>query len=328
MQMPVLGHDDGGAVSWKLGRPNAANLNALVLGDGGTGKPEVVASVLNQLPPEVRLFVVDTAGSYADLLGSDTDVLEPWGRPLPLNPLGMPTGAPARALDRSVSELRNVLIEACGDQQPLDAEQTARLERHLRRLVRRDEGLAELDRQLEPDLHAALSVTREARVFTGGPPLGSLLHARTILDLSPALGDRRTAGLVASLSLLALARHLATEPSATDACRFLVVVDDADVAQPRSVLQLVRQGRSRGLGIVACTSAPADLPVELVDEAGLIICLRLPGVAASSAAELLGGGAALAARIRGLGDGRALVCQGQESPQEVVVAAVDRQARP
>jgi pSer/pThr/pTyr-binding forkhead associated (FHA) protein len=329
MAPPLLGESLGHSIVWQIDDGTLRNLNLVLLGASDTGKTQLAAAVVSQLDPATRVFVADLKGEYAVMDLPSVTVLDPWARTLRFNPLLPTDPAASRGGERLVIEVRDALAAACSSRSRLVNHQVTRLERALAEVVSTGGGMSDLSRVLDDDLLAIFGDLFGSRLFGTGPPLGELLHERSLLDLSSIPGDGMTSEMVGALALVGLEEQVRVEPEASEACRFMVLVDPADhLAHQRALNVIAREGGSRGLGLIVATQRPEVLPGDLVAQAGMVACFRLGGEAASIAATRLGGSSTLAERIRRLAQGHAIVRQGEAAPIELRAVQYHELAEP
>jgi hypothetical protein len=308
---PVLGYDGSKAVYWHIDKPSLGNLNMQIVGAPGTGKSRCLKRLLRQIHQRTNLLLVDPKGEYAAARLAGVTVHNPWATPMPYNPLAIVASDDPRAKDRAVIELRDSIVQSCGA--GLGHKQVSRLTDALDKVVA-SATTDELHEVLDPELRAAIGDLTGRQLFGDGPPLGKLLESRSIVNLGDVPGDGRTKILFSAFVLATAAQNLATWPDAPHALRALIVADEAHrLTRLRPLEVLAREGRSRGAGLILSTQLPWDLPSAITAQMGTTICFSLPGSHAVAAAEHLGH-PQLAAKIRALGTGSALVIQGHEDP--------------
>ncbi|MEV5446971.1 helicase HerA-like domain-containing protein, partial [Streptomyces sp. NPDC052644] len=116
-------------------------------------------------------------------------------------------------------------------------------------------------------------------------------------------------------------------PPVPNSVRYIVVVDEAHrVAAFKAVDTMIREGRSKGLGVILATQQPGDLPDVVATNAQTKVCFRLPDatVAAVAARKLNPADSRLAEQIRTLGKGEALVSFGGTRPRLLRMAQAYR----
>lgn len=312
---PRIGDAGGGAVTWGLQNRGLGNYNLAVLGAPGTGKTQVVAGLLRQLPDATRLMIIDPKGEYAGLELPDMTCFEPWRAPIPYNPLVV-ADTDGRAAERLAIDLRDAIAQAFLTRGRLGHRQIARIASALNEtLAVNHPSMTTLHELLDDDLVAVLGDLTGGELFGAGPPVTSMLDERVILDLAAIPGNGVTGELLVAFVLVAACVRVGSAPFADGTVRFVVVVDEAHrVGRLAALERLAREGRAKGLSVVTCTQHPADLPDALAAQAATTVCFRLHGPAADVAAGRLGGGSKLATTIRRLPAGHAVVAQGSAAP--------------
>ncbi|MEV0939588.1 helicase HerA-like domain-containing protein [Micromonospora wenchangensis] len=342
-QAPILGWDasTGEEVRWHPAGPEQGvlqNGHVEVWGSSGMGKTQFTMSLLAQLAHHSgsKFGIADFKNDYSD----ETDFpqlagakfLDLWNDGAPYNPLALDDFTD-RAVNTAVIELRDTVEVATKTFTRIGVRQRAKLEKALRSAyaVGRSEGrwptLKLLDDELDADLAGVIGDLTHNELFRDGPPLGEVIDQSVVFGLSRIPGNGQTTVLAAGFILSALLLRVQSLPPVPNSVRYIVVVDEAHrVAAFKAVDTMIREGRSKGLGVILATQQPGDLPDVVATNAQTKVCFRLPDatVAAVAARKLNPADSRLAEQIRTLGKGEALVSFGGTRPRLLRMAQAYR----
>lgn len=331
----VLGWDGvGDAVkldSW--GDPtDAGNGHVLVYGASGMGKSQWLRAVVGQaVAVGMTACVVDQVGEFTDLAGLAVE------RPLKgmhHNPLCPPSSSPADEERTKVAVVEAVVGALRSRGFGLGHRQTDQLRDALDELYAeaaagsRWPTLQGLHGHLSADLRAAMGELTGREPFGSGGPLGNIVLSNTVVDLTDVPGTATLQILIIGLILASLDLRLASLPPASGPVEHLLVLDEADrVSAFGSLVRVLREARTVGVGVVLASQQPQDLPDLAHTVAGTAVCLRLgPRAATVAAGHLDGSDPALAERICRLAAGEAIVRVGADRPVKVRLAQHHRDA--
>ncbi len=292
----LVGHQsDEAAVHWSLDRtanPALPNYGFLVSGDAGQGKTQAIKSVVAQA---VRLgcsaLVFDFKNDYGDngadrFAGDNGFTVVNLNDGLPFNPLRLAPRGPsgAQAIDH-IFEVTAILAATLsfGDQQKTvfrDALTTAF--EHLR-VPLQDwvdpaktpaPSLADVIRIVEQsDAKAGLPLVNRLGLLHGKHLLpadaaarldfAALADSRTVLSFHALPNDTQLKRVLAELILMQLQGYM-LRGDQPGALRRLLVFDEAwRVADSPRLIELAREGRAFGVGVVAGTQFADDLTADL-----------------------------------------------------------------
>jgi DNA helicase HerA-like ATPase len=292
----LIGQDsDGRPVHWTLdkdARPALPNFGLLVSGDAGQGKTQVIKAVIAEVARlGCPILVFDFKNDYADAPGdrfaSDNGlVVVDLNDGLPFNPLKLPPQGPsgAQAIDH-VYEVAGILSATLklGDQQKAllrDALQAAfeRLGVPLREWVDPEptpapalddvvEIATELDERRAESLINRLGLLHGKRLLPSDPQarirFDELLAGRVVLSFNALPNDDQLKRALAELVLIQLQGRM-LRGDQPRALRRLLVFDEAwRAADSARLIQLAREGRAFGVGVVAGSQFADDLSPEL-----------------------------------------------------------------
>ncbi|MEU4594250.1 ATP-binding protein [Micromonospora aurantiaca (nom. illeg.)] len=343
---PVLGWDatTGEEVRWHPAGPEQGvlqNGHVEVWGSSGMGKTQFTMSLLAQLAHHSgsKFGIADFKNDYSDETGfpylAGAKFLDLWNDGAPYNPLALGEFS-ERAVNTAVIELRDTVEVATKSFTRIGVRQRAKLEKALRSAyaVGRAEGrwptLRLLDDELDADLSGVIGDLTHNELFRDGPPLGEVIDHNVVFGLSRIPGNGQTTVLAAGFILSALLLRVQSLPPVPNSVRYVTVVDEAHrVAAFKAIDTMIREGRSKGLGVVLATQQPGDLPDVVATNAQTKVCFRLPDatVAAAAARKLNPNDSRLAEQIRTLGKGEALVSFGGTKPRLLRMAQAYRDRR-
>ena len=322
---PILGWDanTGREVRWPAVGPGALpNSNIAVGGTSGAGKTAFVQALLVQLARRngTCFGVTDFKDDYLPL-ADDAELVDLWRDGLVYNPLALEDDS-RRAVDRAVIEIRDAVTAAArscsvrlGHRQ-LDRLRTALTEIYgTCRADGRWPTMLDLDAALGDDLSAAIGDLTRNEIFRDGPPLGRAMERSLVFGLAGIPGGSGiTQTLATGFILSSLMLRIHATPTRPDTMAYALAIDEAHrVAGFKAVDTLIREGRSKGLAMIVATQQPDDMPAVVAANAATQICFGQPdaATAAVAAKRLDPTDATLAARIRRLGTGRAVVRLGR-----------------
>ncbi|MFF5074224.1 helicase HerA-like domain-containing protein [Micromonospora olivasterospora] len=343
---PILGWDatTGEEVRWHPAGPEQGvlqNGHMEVWGSSGMGKTQFTMSLLAQLAHHSgsKFGIADFKNDYSDETGfphlAGATFLDLWNDGAPYNPLALDDFTD-RSVDTAVIELRDTVEVATKSFTRIGVRQRGKLEKALRSAYAtgRKEGrwptLRLLDDELDDDLKGVIGDLTRNELFREGPPLGEVIDQNVVFGLSRIPGNGQTTVLAAGFILSALLLRVQSLPPVPNSVRYIAVVDEAHrVAAFKAVDTMIREGRSKGLGVVLATQQPGDLPDVVATNAQTKVCFRLPDatVAASAARKLNPNDTRLAEQIRTLGKGEALVSFGGTKPRLLRMAQAYRDRR-
>ncbi|WP_431893369.1 helicase HerA-like domain-containing protein [Micromonospora haikouensis] len=343
---PILGWDAaiGEEVRWHPAGPEQGvlqNGHVEVWGSSGMGKTQFTMSLLAQLAHHSgsKFGIADFKNDYSDETGfpqlAGAKFLDLWNDGAPYNPLALEDFTD-RSVDTAVIELRDTVEVATKSFTRIGIRQRGKLEKALRSAyaVGRREGrwptLRLLDDELDDDLKGVIGDLTRNELFREGPPLGEVIDQNVVFGLSRIPGNGQTTVLAAGFILSALLLRVQSLPPVPNSVRYVAVVDEAHrVAAFKAVDTMIREGRSKGLGVVLATQQPGDLPDVVATNAQTKVCFRLPDatVAAAAARKLNPNDSRLAEQIRTLGKGEALVSFGGTKPRLLRMAQAYRDRR-
>ncbi|MEV0394164.1 ATP-binding protein [Polymorphospora rubra] len=343
---PVLGWDatTGEEVRWHPAGPEQSvlqNGHVEVWGSSGMGKTQFTMSLLAQLAHHSgsKFGIADFKNDYSDETGfphlAGAKFLDLWNDGAPYNPLALGEFT-ERAVNTAVIELRDTVEVATKSFTRIGVRQRAKLEKALRSAyaVGRAEGrwptLRLLDDELDADLSGVIGDLTHNELFRDGPPLGEVIDHNVVFGLSRIPGNGQTTVLAAGFILSALLLRVQSLPPVPNSVRYVTVVDEAHrVAAFKAIDTMIREGRSKGLGVLLATQQPGDLPDVVATNAQTKVCFRLPDatVAAAAARKLNPNDSRLAEQIRTLGKGEALVSFGGTKPRLLRMAQAYRDRR-
>ncbi|OMC19069.1 ATP-binding protein [Mycobacterium sp. SP-6446] len=330
---PILGWDatTGQEVRWHpAGLEQTLNNGHLeIWGTSGMGKTQFAMSLLAQLShySGSKFGIADFKNDYSDETGfprfAGADFLDLWDTGAPYNPLALTVESP-RAIDTAVIELRDTVDEAARAFVRMGHRQKQKLEKALHEAyaIGREEErwptLRTLDDQLDADLAGVMGDLTRYELFKSGPPLGDVVDRNVVFGLSKIPGNGQTTVLAAGFILSALLLRIQSLPPVPNTIRYLAVVDEAHrVAEFRAIQTMIREGRSKGLGVVLATQQPLDLHPVVAANAQTKICFGISDAtaAAMAARRLDPGDRRLPEQIRTLGKGEAYVSLGGDIPR-------------
>jgi hypothetical protein len=340
---PILGWDasTGEEVRWHPAGPEQGvlqNGHMEVWGSSGMGKTQFTMSLLAQLAHHSgsKFGIADFKNDYSGETGfpqlAGAKFVDLWNDGAPYNPLALDEFTD-RAVNTAVIELRDTVEVATKSFTRIGVRQRAKLEKALRSAyaIGRKEGrwptLRLLDDQLDADLAGVIGDLTHNELFRDGPPLGEVIDQNVVFGLSRIPGNGQTTILAAGFILSALLLRVQSLPPVPNSVRYVTVVDEAHrVAAFKAIDTMIREGRSKGLGVVLATQQPGDLPDVVATNAQTKVCFRLPDatVAAAAARKLNPTDSRLAEQIRTLGKGEALVSFGGTRPRLLRVAQAYR----
>ena len=340
---PLLGWDaaTGEEVFWHPAGPGQhvlQNGHMEIWGSSGMGKTQFVMSLLAQLSQHSnsRFGIADFKNDYSDDTGfpalAGAEFLDLWNDGAPYNPLALDDDS-ERAIATAVIELRDTVDEATRAFTRMGIRQRAKLENALRDAynVGRTEGrwptLRTLDDQLDADLAGIMGDLTRHELFRSGEPLGGVIDRNVVFGLSKIPGNGQTTVLAAGFILSALLLRIQNLPPVPNTIRYVAVIDEAHrVAAFQAIKTMIREGRSKGLGVVLATQQPLDLPEIVAANAQTKICFGLPDatVATIAARKLDPGNPRLSEQIRTLGVGEAFVGLRGDAPRLLRMAQAHR----
>jgi DNA helicase HerA-like ATPase len=282
---------DNSDVRWTLDedtKPKLPNFGLLVSGDAGQGKTQIIKAVIAEAaalgcPILIFDFKNDYGGAFASAHSFE---LVDLNERLPFNPLKLPPHAPsgAQAINH-IFEVAGLLGETLhlGDQQKallrnaLEAAYTARGV-PLNDWVSPDETPAPslgdviekaraLDEQSANRLINRLGLLHGKRLLPADAEarmsFGQLVGAKVVLSFSNLPNDDQLKRALAELILIQIQGHM-LRGAQPRALRRLLVFDEAwRAADSKRLIQLAREGRAFGVGVVAGSQFADDLSAEL-----------------------------------------------------------------
>lgn len=332
---PILGWDQYNLepLRWPAAGPDAlSNAHMQIWGSSGAGKTEFIKMLLSQVAQTggTHFGIADFKNDYEAAASTsfpdsvDALFVDLWGKPgAPYNPLALGEG---EDLDSRVIEFRDSVDQAMASYQRLGTKQRRLVERALRAAYAecRGEGrfptLLDLNRHVPDDIDHILGDLTKYEIFTDGPPIGEVLNRNLIFGLSRIPGNGQTTVLAAAFLLAGISLAVQSLPPIPNALRYCLVVDEAHrVSRFKALDVMIREGRSKGLGVLLATQSPLDLPDVVDTNAQTRICFRLSDavVASQAARKLDPSDETLAEQIRTLGGGEAFVSIQGERPKLV-----------
>jgi len=289
----LLGHalETGEAVSWCLDRnsePALPNFGLMVSGDAGQGKTQAIKAIISEIaaldcPILIFDFKNDYGGDFAARYGFQTVDLNDG---LPFNPLCLPPhgasgaqainhvfelgglfGATLGLGDRQRALLRQAL-EACYEAlgvpmrewvDPQDTPAPA-----LGEVI---EKAQELDARAAEGISDRLGLLHGKRLLPSSAQarmsLNDLLAGRFILAFHTLPNDEQLKRTLAELVLIQLQGHM-LRGDQPRALRRLLVFDEAwRAANSKRLIEIAREGRAFGVGVIAGSQFADDLSGEL-----------------------------------------------------------------
>jgi hypothetical protein len=286
-----LGMSGAQAVSWNLdmrAEPSLPNFGLLVSGDAGQGKTETIKAVIAEVtaldcPVLIFDFKNDYGGKFAQLHGFETVDLN---ERLPFNPLKLPPhGASGSQAINHIFEVSGLLADTLhlGDQQKAllrNALEAAYSERGvpINEWVDPDTTIAPsladviekaeaLDERAAAALINRLGLLHGKRLLPGEADarmsFAELVASRSVLSFHNLPNDNQLKRALAELILIQLQGHM-LRGEQPRALRRLLVFDEAwRAADSKRLVQLAREGRAFGVGVVAGSQFAGDLSAEL-----------------------------------------------------------------
>lgn len=319
---PILGWDTGTgeAIRWHPAgaQQDLQNGHIEIWGASGMGKTQFTMSLLAQLANRggTHFGIADFKNDYSAETGfpqsTGAQFLDLWTDGASYNPLALYDEG-ERVIETAVIEIRDTIEEALRN---LGRRQRSKLESALkeafdvRRTERRWPTMLTLNDALDEDLAGILGDLTGRNIFRDGPPLGEVVDTNVIFGLSRIPGNGQTTVLAAAFILSSVLLKIQSLPPVPNRIRYMCVVDEAHrVADFRAVETMIREGRSKGLGVLLATQQPLDLPDIVAGNAQTKICFGLPDatVATMAARRLDPDNPRLPEQIRTLGVGEALV---------------------
>lgn len=342
---PVLGWDatDGTEIRWHpagSGQVLLQNGHIEVWGSSGMGKTQFLMSLLAQLSRHTgsHFGITDFKNDYGDDGGfpqfANAEFHDLWNTGAPYNPLALPDGG-AKAIEAQVIQLRDTIEEATRSFMRMGHRQKEKLRQALQTAydMGKQEGrwptLRTLDDVIDDDLAGVMGDLTRHELFTSGPPLGEVVNRNVVFGLSNIPGNGQTTILAAGFILSALLLRIQSLPPIPNTIRYLVVIDEAHrVSNFKAVDTMMREGRSKGLGVVLATQQPLDLGDVVGVNAQTKVCFGLPDatVAMMAARKMDPRNPRLAEQIRTLGVGEAFLSLRGEPPRLVNMVQAHRDA--
>jgi hypothetical protein len=278
-------------VCWRLDRealPALPNFGLMVSGDAGQGKTQIIKAVISAAtelgcPILIFDFKNDYGGNFASRYGFETIELNDG---LPFNPFQLPPhGASGSQAINHVFEIAGLLATTLGlgDRQkallrqametsyealnvPLrewvdpDAVRAPSLNDVIAQASKADEASAAglIDRLGLLHGKRLLPSSANARMS-----LGDLLRMRAVLSFNTLPNDDQLKRAIAELMLIQLQGYM-LRGDQPRALRRLLVFDEAwRAADSKSLIQIAREGRAFGVGVVAGSQFADDLSADL-----------------------------------------------------------------
>ncbi|MBJ7532670.1 hypothetical protein JDN40_00800 [Rhodomicrobium vannielii ATCC 17100] len=287
----LMGMSGAQAVWWNFdmrAEPALPNFGLLVSGDAGQGKTETIKAVVAEVtalgcPVLIFDFKNDYGGKFAQAHGFETVDLN---ERLPFNPLKLPPhGASGSQAINHIFEVSGLLADTLhlGDQQKAllrNALESAYTERGvpLNDWVDPDATIAPslsdviekaeaLDERAAGALINRLGLLHGKRLLPGEADsrmsFAELVASRSVLSFHNLPNDNQLKRALAELILIQLQGHM-LRGEQPRALRRLLVFDEAwRAADSKRLVELAREGRAFGVGVVAGSQFAGDLSPEL-----------------------------------------------------------------
>jgi hypothetical protein len=292
------------------------NWNFAIVGAAGTGKTQTVMAVLKELArKQVPYLVFDFKGDYVPVgsttskFGSVLDLGQISINPLELDGTNSPRDQKYQVSDiidlvyavgdRQVGYIRDAIKMSYADKGIDEDDKTtwskpvptfADLQQNLQRQA--NEGRAP-EKDSIKGIFARLDPIFDYRIFSArtAVPFGQLFAAQTVVDLGQLKNDSLKAVIVEFL--LRKLRYYLYSLADSRQPRMFVVIDEAHrlkYEREASAGQLLKEARSKGVGLLLATQDPVDFTDVVYNNIGGILSLCLPDPTyAKKVAEHLGG---------------------------------------
>ena len=282
---------DGSDVRWRLDKdasPALPNFGLMVSGDAGQGKTQVIKAVIADVANlGCPILIFDFKNDYGgDFSAAHDFTIVDLNDGLPFNPLQLPPhGASGSQAINHIYEIAGLLgvTLSLGDRQKallrqaLEAAFTA-AKISLRDWVDPDQTLApslqdvigeaqKMDEGLAAGLVDRLGLLHGKRLLPGSAEarmrLADLLKMRAVLSFHNLPNDDQLKRALAELILIQLQGHM-LRGDQPRALRRLLIFDEAwRAADSKRLIQIAREGRAFGVGVVAGTQFADDLSGDL-----------------------------------------------------------------
>lgn len=318
-------------VHWQASGPgsNLSNPHIEIWGASGAGKTQFTMALLAQLSLQsgCRFGIADFKNDYnrTDRMDfpaiANADFIDLWREGARYNPLAL-NQAEESDIKRAVIEFNDIIASAARSFMNMGHKQQSKLKHALTELYAeaRSEGrwptLADLGKKLDTDLRPILEDLTGNPIFRDGPSMGEILNRRIVFGLHEIPGSGLTTVLTGGFILSSIWERVLKMPQTHSVLRYLVVVDEAHrVSKFKVIDTMIREGRSKGLGVILATQQPSDLPEVAGTQAQTKICFRLdPAMAKVAAKRLDPDSKRLEETIRNLDDGEAIIKLGKGEP--------------
>jgi energy-coupling factor transporter ATP-binding protein EcfA2 len=236
-------------------KPEELYYHLALIGPTGRGKTTLLASIVEQVVADelAKIYAIDFKGDLENYLASNTLlVVKP--ETLPLSFLKPPPGV-------NSIDWRSVVLDAVSHVTGLPIDRVSSALSALERAVNIEESLKSQPASTLVHFLEFLSSTVDYAT------LKDVLEGNVIISL-------KERGVVfqntyAALFIGILRNTLLKSTSSRGA---LVLVDDAwRVLRLKSIAEIVREGRSRRLGVVISTQSPEDIPLEVLENISHIV---------------------------------------------------------
>lgn len=310
----LLGSGDMGKVFWVPAKEH--NWNLAIVGASGTGKTQTVQAILNELAQRQLPYVVFDfksdyvpAGATGSKFGSVLDLEQ-----ISINPLELDLSNSPRDQKYQVSDIID-LVYSIGDRQVgyirdaikmsyadkgIDEDDKATwsrpnptfadLQQNLEILVSKGQSQG---RDAIKGIFARLDPIFDYRVFAAKTvvPFDQLMTKQTIVNLGQMKNDKLKA--VVSEFLLRKLRYFLYTLDDSRQPRMFIVIDEAHrlkYERETSAGQLLKEARSKGVGMLLATQDPVDFTDVVYNNSGGVLSLCVPDPHyAKKIAEHLGG---------------------------------------
>ncbi|OYT39547.1 MAG: AAA family ATPase [Desulfurococcales archaeon ex4484_58] len=235
------------------------NKHILVLGPTGRGKTTFLASLVEGLISigDARVFAIDFKGDLAKLINSDLiNIVEP--RDHIINILKKPSFF-------NIVDWSLVVSDVLSNSLKLDHESIVKVLAKI--FMAKD-----LDSVEELILDSDLSILSPIIELLSSKPdyelITKLIQENTLFNLGGyGSAFQNTYGGL----LVHLYKKVSLEKQYDENLRVLVIDEAWRISGLRGLLELVKEGRSKGLGVVLATQNPSDVPREIIENCHLIV---------------------------------------------------------
>ncbi|MEM4431574.1 MAG: FtsK/SpoIIIE domain-containing protein [Desulfurococcaceae archaeon] len=267
----------------------------LVLGPTGRGKTTFLASLIESLitMSNIRVFGIDFKGDLVSLLNGILDIVKPCD--YPINVFVKPDVFDNIEWFTSVADaLSNVL--------GLDKDFVMEI------LVKnRSGGGVKVDEDvLKKKLLLFSNISELVMVEPKYSDLVKLMEKNIVMNMDGYGSSFQN--LYASL-LIHIYRKTVVSRTSSNTPRSVIVIDEAwRVSKLKGLVELVKEGRSRGVGVILASQNPSDIPREIVENTNMVVMFgSINEDYQKDAQKILGVPAVIAKKLSYLGVGEALV---------------------